>query len=67
MKIELPKVGRVMVLEGLSAAERVEFRYDDWWGRARSLWLWFVGGWTALRFSWPGQGRGGARPGRCWC
>ena len=44
MKIELPKVGRVMVLEGLSAAERVEFRYDDWWGRARRLWLWFVTG-----------------------
>ena len=44
MKIELPKVGRVMVLEGLSAAERVEFRYDDWWGRARRLWLWFVAG-----------------------
>ena len=33
-----------MVLEGLSAAERVEFRYDDWWGRARRLWLWFVAG-----------------------
>ena len=44
MEIELPKVGRVMVLEGLSAAERVEFRYDDWWGRARRLWLWFVAG-----------------------
>ncbi len=44
MKIELPKVGRVVVLEGLSAAERVEFRYDDWWGRARRLWLWFVAG-----------------------
>ena len=44
MDIELPKVGRVMVLEGLSAAERVEFRYDDWWGRARRLWLWFVAG-----------------------
>ena len=44
MEIELPKVGRVIVLEGLSAAERVEFRYDDWWGRARRLWLWFVAG-----------------------
>ena len=44
MEIELPKVGRVMVLEGSSAAERVEFRYDDWWGRARRLWLWFVAG-----------------------
>ena len=44
MRIDLPKVGRVMVLEGLSAAERVEFRYDDWWSRARRLWVWFVGG-----------------------
>jgi len=44
MKIELPKVGRVVVLEGLIGAERVEFRYDDWWGRARRLWLWFVAG-----------------------
>ena len=44
MKIELPLVGRVVVLEGLSGAERVEFRYDDWWGRARRLWLWFVAG-----------------------
>jgi hypothetical protein len=44
MKLELPKVGRMVVLEGLSAAEQVEFRYDDWWSRARRLWLWFVGG-----------------------
>ncbi len=44
MKLELPKVGRMIVLEGLSAADRVEFRYDDWWSRARRLWLWFVGG-----------------------
>jgi hypothetical protein len=44
MKLELPRSGRVIVLEGLAAAERVEFRYHDWWNRARHLWLWFVGG-----------------------
>jgi hypothetical protein len=44
MKLELPKVGRMVELEGLSAAEEVEFRYDDWWSRARRLWMWFVGG-----------------------
>ena len=44
MNIELPRAGRVILLEGLSAAERVEFQYDDWWGRARRLWLWFVAG-----------------------
>ena len=44
MKLELPKVGRVIELEGLAAAEQVEFRYEDWWSRARRLWLWFVGG-----------------------
>ena len=42
MKLELPKVGRVIELEGLAAAEQVEFRYEDWWSRARRLWLWFV-------------------------
>jgi len=44
MKLDLPKVGRVIVLEGLAAAEHVEFQYNDWWNRARRLWLWFVGG-----------------------
>ena len=50
MKIELPVAGRAIVLEGLFAAERVEFRYDDWWSRARGLWLWFVAGGVACLF-----------------
>jgi len=44
MKLDLPKIGRMIVLDGLSAADRVEFRYEDWWTRARHLWLWFVAG-----------------------
>ena len=50
MKIELPVAGRAIVLDGLFAAERVEFRYDDWWSRARGLWLWFVAGGVACLF-----------------
>jgi tetratricopeptide (TPR) repeat protein len=62
MKLELPKVGRVIELDGLAAAERVEFRYDDWWSRARRLWLWFVGGALVCLFA------AGARPWwrTCW-
>jgi hypothetical protein len=44
MKLDLPKIGRMIVLDGLSAADRVQFRYEDWWTRARHLWLWFVAG-----------------------
>jgi hypothetical protein len=50
MKIELPMAGRAIVLDGLFAAERVEFRYDNWWSRARGLWLWFVAGGVACLF-----------------
>lgn len=62
MKLELPKVGRVIELDGLAGAERVEFRYDDWWSRARRLWLWFVGGGLIALFG------AGARPWwrTCW-
>jgi hypothetical protein len=44
MNIELPTAGRVVVLEGLSAAAQVKFHYDDWWSHARRLWMWFVAG-----------------------
>jgi len=62
MKLDLPKVGRVIVLEGLAAAEHVEFQYNDWWNRARRLWLWFVGGGLLGLFL------AGSRPWRrtCW-
>ncbi len=62
MKLDLPKVGRVIVLEGLAAAEHVEFHYNDWWNRARRLWLWFVGGGLLGLFL------AGSRPWRrtCW-
>jgi len=62
MKLDLPKVGRVIVLEGLAAAEHVEFHYNDWWNRARRLWLWFVGGGLLALFL------AGSRPWRrtCW-
>jgi len=42
IKLELPKVGQPFVLEGFYGAERVEFQYEDWWARARRLWIWFV-------------------------
>jgi len=42
--LDLPKGGRVLVFEGLFAPERVALRYDDWWSRARALWMWFVSG-----------------------
>ena len=49
MKLDLPIMGRMIVLDGLAAAELVEFRYEDWWSRARHLWLWCVaGGLSAL-------------------
>lgn len=40
--VEIPKSGRVLTFEGLHAPENVSLRYDDWWSRARRLWLWFV-------------------------
>jgi hypothetical protein len=42
--LELPKHGRALTFSGLYAPERVSLRYDDWWSRARRLWMWFVGG-----------------------
>ncbi|MEA3213467.1 MAG: hypothetical protein QOE70_6524 [Chthoniobacter sp.] len=44
MKFDLPKIGYQISLAGLTAAERVSFHYEDWWGRARRLWIWFVAG-----------------------
>ncbi|MDQ3625178.1 MAG: hypothetical protein M3463_22320 [Verrucomicrobiota bacterium] len=44
MKLELPRVGQPYVFDGFYNAERVEFRYEDWWARARRLWFWFIGG-----------------------
>jgi len=44
MKLDLPKIGGMIVLDGLSAADRVQFRYENWWTRASHLWLWFVAG-----------------------
>ena len=46
--LDLPKGGRVLVFEGLFAPERVALRYDDWWSRARALWMWFVSGGVAF-------------------
>ena len=46
--LDLPKGGRVLVFEGLFAPERVALRYDDWWSRARALWMWFVSGGIAF-------------------
>ena len=46
--LDLPKSGRVLVFEGLFAPERLVLRYDDWWSRARGLWMWFVAGGIAL-------------------
>jgi hypothetical protein len=42
--LELPRSGHVLVFEGLTAPQHVELRYDDWWSRARRLWMWFVAG-----------------------
>src|SRR6185436_1704600 len=42
--IDLPKAGPALVFEGLYAPERLVMRYDDWWSRARALWIWFVAG-----------------------
>ncbi|MEO6787079.1 MAG: hypothetical protein ABI318_13190, partial [Chthoniobacteraceae bacterium] len=46
--LDLPRSGRVLVFEGLYAPERLVMRYDDWWSRARALWMWFVSGGIAL-------------------
>jgi hypothetical protein len=44
MKLDLPKVGHVLTFDGLAAPAQVAFRYEDWWSRARRLWIWFVVG-----------------------
>ncbi len=48
VSLDLPKDGRVLVFEGLFAPASIVMRYDDWWSRARSLWLWFVAGGVAF-------------------
>jgi len=48
VKLDLPKTGPVLVFDGLYAPERIVMRYDDWWSRARHLWMWFVGGGIAF-------------------
>ncbi len=48
VSLDLPKDGRVLVFEGLFAPENLVMRYDDWWSRARALWLWFVSGGVAF-------------------
>jgi len=55
IKLELPKAGRTFTLEGLMAPDRVTFRYDNWWSRARSHWWYFVAG--GLTFFLVGRGR----------
>jgi len=42
--LDLPKTGPALVFDGLYAPERLVMRYDDWWSRARALWIWFVAG-----------------------
>jgi hypothetical protein len=42
--LELPKHGRPLVFAGLYGPEQVTLRYDDWWSRARRLWMWFIAG-----------------------
>ena len=42
--LELPRNGRALVFDGLYAPQSVKVHYDDWWSRARRLWLWFVAG-----------------------
>ena len=42
--LDLPKTGPALVFDGLYAPERLVMRYDDWWSRARALWMWFVSG-----------------------
>jgi hypothetical protein len=44
MKMDLPKSGKVIALQGLAAPEKVSFHYEDWWCRARRLWMWLVAG-----------------------
>ena len=56
--LDLPKNGRALVFAGLYAPERLVMRYDDWWSRARRLWMWFVGGGLAFYFC--------ARRKPCW-
>ena len=46
--LDLPKNGRALVFAGLYAPERLVMRYEDWWSRAKQLWLWFVGGGLAF-------------------
>ncbi len=46
--LDLPKTGPALVFDGLYAPERLEMRYDDWWSRARALWIWFVAGGVAF-------------------
>src|SRR6185295_12979282 len=48
--LDLPKEGPTLVFVGLYAPERLTMRYDDWWSRAQTLWLWFVGGGIAFYF-----------------
>jgi hypothetical protein len=46
--LDLPKTGTALVFDGLYAPERLVMRYDDWWSRARALWIWFVAGGVAF-------------------
>ena len=46
--LDLPKTGPALVFDGLYAPERLVMRYDDWWSRARALWMWFVSGGIAF-------------------
>jgi hypothetical protein len=44
LKLDLPKTGPALVFEGLYEPERLAMDYEDWWSRAKHLWLWCVGG-----------------------
>jgi hypothetical protein len=46
--LDLPKTGPALMFDGLYAPQRLVMRYEDWWSRAKHLWLWFVGGGIAF-------------------
>ncbi len=55
VQFDLPLAGRLHVFAGLHGAQRVQFRYMNWWHQSRLAWVMFVVG--ALAFVFSGQHR----------
>ncbi len=48
IKLDLPRSGSEITLQGLIAPDRVRFHFEDWWARARRLWFYLVLGGAAF-------------------